>query len=102
MDMPQDQKLFREMSEPHESREALQAAHHQFFEEVVELRKKHKIANILQIYADSYESDGEEAEMLGASMIGDQTRAESMCAFAYGSFKRQREEMLAKLLSGKQ
>jgi hypothetical protein len=70
MDMPQDQKLFREMSEPHESREALQAAHHQFFEEVVELRKKHKIANILLIYADSYESDGEEAEMYWGSNEG--------------------------------
>ncbi len=99
--MSEKQKLFREMSQPHESREALQAAHQVFFDEVLELRKKYKIAHVLLIYADSYEADGKELELLGASMIGNSMRSESMAAYAYGSLKRQREELLAKMLSGK-
>lgn len=93
-------KLFREMSQPHESREAMNKAHEDFFDELGELRKKHKIANVVVIMEDSYENDGEELGMIGASSYGDPLKAESLCGYGYGLYKREKEEMLAKLLKG--
>ena len=99
--MGQNQKLFREMSQPHESRDALNKAHEAFYEELGELRKKHKIANVVTIIEDSYDNGKDESSMLTAFAYGDGLKAESMSAYAYGTFKRKREEMLASLLAGK-
>ena len=57
-------KLYRELSEPFPSSEAAEAAYNAFLEELYELRKKHKIANVNFVLGISYVgAEGEEGEV---------------------------------------
>lgn len=97
----QNRKLFREMSEPHESKESLSDAFDAFWNDVQASREKYRIQNIVVVIETSYITEGEEVSNLGVSTLGDRTQAESMCSYAFGKLKSEREELLARLLKGK-
>jgi hypothetical protein len=93
--------LFREMSEPHESREAMDAAADKFFELVTAARKECRIKNVAMVVEVVHVSDGEEREGYGVLRLGDGSASEAMFAYGYGVSKTQREELMGALLKGK-
>lgn len=98
-------ECYRRMQVPHEDSEAAAKAFDDFCKAVDDAREKFKIADVLivsRIRAMIPGPGGEPAEGEGvmAFSLGDPTLSESMAAYAYGHYKRVREEHLAQLLSG--
>lgn len=101
---PNPERYLR-MQVPHEDSEAAAQAFDDFCEAVDAAREKFKIADVLivsRIRAMMPATDGTKVEGEGvmAFSLGDATLAESLAAYAYGHYKRKREEHLAQLLSG--
>jgi hypothetical protein len=95
-------KLWREMQEPHESAEAVNAAVDAFLDDVGKAREKHRIADVLTCATLRYvDETGEEVEAMLSHHYGDFTHAEGLAAYSYGRIAQQRQEMIAKLSSGK-
>lgn len=91
----QDPKTYREMLVPHESRDVAAEQADAFIEGVRELRKKHRMANVLLVVEIRYEAGGEETNGMVSAHLGDTLQAEPMAAFAYGfqaSASRERNE----------
>lgn len=98
--MPANPDLYREMSQPFANADEAEKALTGFFEELGELRKKHRIANAYTIIAVMVVgSDGEEGEVVTSGMYGDSLRAESLTAWAFGHESAQRQEKIAKLIA---
>lgn len=94
-------KRFREMQEPHESSEVMAKSFDEFFKVVEAARLKFRVAEVEIVAVMKALTDGgQEGEAMLRMHLGDPLRAESMAAFAYGTLKREREEMIATLLSG--
>lgn len=92
-------KLYREMSEPHENMEALNAALGSFFDDVAELRKKHKLRDVVFIVNTSYVAkDGEEIDGGVHGSFGNSLNHESMLAHTLGLVQANRQESIAKML----
>jgi hypothetical protein len=99
--MSQNQKLFREMSEPFENAEVANKAINEFFEELGELRKKHKMTNVHTIVAGSFTaSDGDESEWMTSCHYGDSMKAEMMAVWSYGQEAVKRQETFGHLMKG--
>lgn len=96
-----DTKLYREMSEPHPSREALNEDLQKFHEGLAELRKNCKLQNIVVIIQTPFLADGKEG--LGTSLhtLGDRMQAQAMCAYGYGWLKSEIANAMAHRLAGK-
>jgi len=94
-------KLFRSMSEPHESLEAADQTIKAFLNELGELREKHKIANVLTVIADSAKTaDGDDTEFIMPHMYGDSLRMEALAAYAFGQAAVIRQESMGALQKG--
>lgn len=85
MDHIKDPATYRAMLVPHESIEAATEALRAFRDDMRELRKKHRIAEVNFIAKVIYvTADGEETEGAAPLHIGDPTHAWPMSAFAAG------------------
>lgn len=94
-------KLFRELSEPFTSNEEADKALRAFFDELGELRKKHRIRDLHMIVGGSVRtSDDDEGEFMSVMHYGDSSRAEAMSAYAYGVATAERQEVMSKFLKG--
>jgi len=93
-----DLKRYRQASEPHSTRADAEAAAKAFYDDLAELRVKHRIRDVLVVYSVSFEENDQELSSFGLTGFGNQTLWESMAAFAYGSEKRSRETRIAELL----
>jgi len=94
-------KLYREMSEPHATAAEVNASLQAFFDDLGELRKKHKLRDIVAIVNTSYlASDGIE-EIDGGSWFGygNSMNYEIMLAHTLGIVQTERQEMLARAMS---
>jgi hypothetical protein len=96
-----DPTLWREMQEPHESLSATNAAVEGFFEELGALREKYRLADVVVVGRVVYlDEQGGEVEAMTTSVYGESLRAESMAAYAYGSFAAKRQRAISDMLSG--
>lgn len=100
--MTKNLKLFREMSEPFETKEAALEAVALFIKDVAEARERHKITNVLTtINVNFIAEDGLESEANAAHMLGDSSQAEALAAMTYGQMKSEHEARIARMLKGK-
>ena len=97
-----DADNYLKMSEPHESFDAAKDALAKFYEELGELRRKHKIRDLLCVVYDGYKNeDGNIGEIMHHTAYGNSLNPVVMAAYVYGQEKNERDEMMGKLLSGK-
>lgn len=97
-----DQKLYRQMQEPHESADAAQAALTAFLEDLGELRKKHRIAEVLTCPTVRFIDKGDfESEAIVPHFYGDNSHAEVSAAFALGVYSQERQESISRMKSQK-
>lgn len=97
-----DPENYYKMSEPFESSDLANEAIKQFHDELAELRKKHKIRDVLIVLngAVRYE-DGNVGEYMICNTFGSVMNAMTMAAFAYGQEKENHSEIIGKLLANK-
>lgn len=95
-----DPKTFAECSAPFGTAEGLKLAFEGFHQELRELRKKWRIANVHVVVEDSYLCD-ELTPMptLFCIDFGDASKWEGMAAYGFGKESQSREEMVAQLLA---
>ena len=94
--------LYRELSKPFPTKEAANAALVAFQEELGELRKKHRLADVTVVVSVSITyPDGEEGDAMIVGGYGSTTKRESMLAYAYGKERAENEAALAKMLKGR-
>jgi len=100
MPVVQNPKLYRELSVPFESAEAANAALTAFYEEVRELRKKHKITDlhlICQVSANFKDDDGEdEGQLMAVCHFGSELMIEGMTGYAFGKAHADSKARIAK------
>lgn len=97
-----DPKLYREMSKPFDTVEQARAASSAFVDEFIELRKKHRIADVYCITQFCYLNDeGEEIVAGGQVGLGNSFEHEAMLARTLGRIQAERQAMINRLLSAK-
>lgn len=57
-------KKYRQLSEPHQSADAVNAAFEQFYAAISEARDRYKIRDVVVVVLDSHEGGGEETEVI--------------------------------------
>ena len=94
-------KLYRELSEPFASSEAVNEGLENFFADLGELRKKHKIRDLVVLVSLSYMSqDGtDELDTITQMEYGDAMKHEMMLAHTLGLVQAERQELIAKCLA---
>jgi hypothetical protein len=96
-----DPENYKQMAVPYENQDEANKAMSSFYDELSELRKKHKVRDLVVIVYGSVISDGEEGEFMNSMAFGNSINHLAMAAFAYGKEKQSHNEMIQKLLAGK-
>lgn len=100
--MASDYETYAEMMVPHESQEEAEKNSLAFFLGVMELRKKHRIANALIITEMRYKTDENGgASQIRTSSIGDTESALPLAAVVYGKLRQEHAQRIDALASGK-
>jgi hypothetical protein len=90
-----DPANYRAMLEPHESVDAANEAANAFFEGVAELRKNHRLPNVLIVADVHYLAEGgTETPGRVSSFLGDVLHAEELAAYAHGYETARRQERI--------
>jgi hypothetical protein len=99
-------RLYRELSQPFESVEKVNEAVEAFMGELRALREKHKIQDVHIVIAGTClgadvdeEGKREEFPWMLTAHHGDQLKAESMAAYAFGRAAADRQEFVGKQTS---
>lgn len=87
--------LYHELSRPYPDHGSAVAALDAFAEDLAELRKKHRIADVCVVMAVTAK-DEEVTSMVG---LGDQLKALTLLARAYGAAQEKLRRLLARLAS---
>lgn len=96
-----DSATYREMAEPYETSDEADAALNAFFEELRELRKKHRIANTYTVaQVSALDDEGYEQDLITAAHNGDNQRVLAMVAWAFGREQKHHEQMVRRLATG--
>ena len=74
---------YRKMLEPFESTEKANDAMASFFNDLYELRNKHKIPDVHVVVQIGYVIEDDESSAFAAMHIGDEINAEKMTAYAF-------------------
>ena len=91
---------YRKAGEPHTSPAAAETAIRAFYDELSELRVKHKIKDLYVIYNIAViEKDGKETALSGMTGFGTQSLWVSMTACAFGAEKASHERTIRRLLA---
>lgn len=96
-----DPENYRKMSEPFASADEANAALKEFMAGVRELRKKHRIADVLTVVAVNAKYESGEGRAITHGFNGNSQNAEGMAAYAYGQESADRREWMNRLMSGK-
>ncbi len=91
-----DPKLFREMSEPHESPEKAGEALEAFYADVRAAREKHRIRNVMIVGEVSMIIDSEQTQAMSYQTCGDIAAAEMLAAYGMGYARKERQMLIAK------
>ncbi len=99
--MPSDLNLYRELSAPFPSLEALNEAITAFYAELGELRRKYRLLNVtVLVEANLIQSDGTEGSGAARCHFGNEAHQLAMIAQAYGRTKAEWDERLRWLARG--
>jgi hypothetical protein len=97
-----DPENYSKLSVPFESSDTASEALENFYKEVGELRKKHKIPDLLMIVKASVKyEDGEIGDIIHHSFYGNVLNQLPMAAYVYGQTQADHEEVISRLLKGK-
>lgn len=92
--------LYRKLSEPFASSEAVNEAFVAFIEELRALREKHKLADVHVIVSGNMLArDGEEIPYIVTGHQGDTHKIEAMCAYSQGLAAADRQQETGRLMS---
>ncbi len=92
--------LYRELDIPFESQAAADAALAAFWNDLAEIRRKHKIPDLVASVRVSYASGDGEAQAFTSCEFGDVLRHEAMAAHTFGQLQAERQERIGKLAEG--
>lgn len=95
MNIRNDPKTYRELSNPFATNEEANAALRAFFDDVEAARRKHKIADVIALCEIVVEIEGEETRGSGSLHMGDASRQLVMLAREFGAAQQAHQEMLA-------
>ena len=91
--------LYRELSAPFESIDEANKNFTEFQDQLYELRKKHRIADLLFVAQVPVKyDDGEQGTPIVVGMFGDETKMEAITAYALGYAQSQRQERIARIM----
>ena len=97
-----DPATYRRLSEPFASVDEAEKAWMAFAAELRELRAKHRIADLLAVAGISFiAADGEESWLPIVLHNGDEMKAETLAAYAFGAEQANRQERIARALQAK-
>lgn len=96
-----DPETYLQLSAPFENTEDANNAMQSFYEELGELRKKHKIRDLLVVTYGSVKTADGESEFLNSMSYGNTLNALPMAAYAYGQEKQSHGDVINSLLIGK-
>lgn len=97
-----DTENYYNMSEPFNGEKEANEAVGKFFEELGELRKKHKIRDVLVVLYDSVKyDDGNCGEFMCTGNYGNQINCLPMAAYLYGQEQSEHVERINKMVSKK-
>ena len=94
-----DPALYRQMSIPFNTIDQANEALAAFFAEVAELRKKHRIADVVCLCEISHTLDGEEVRGSAHLHLGDVGAHLPMLAREYGAARQKHEDDMARLIA---
>lgn len=92
-------KLFRELNEPFESAEEMNAAFDAFQADLSAAREKHGIPNVYCVLCFSVVQDGEEVESMTSVSYGDSLRRQPMTAWAYGRESADHDSLMRRIVA---
>lgn len=95
---PSDAAVSRECSQPKSQQQAAQDWD-AFCEELYELRRKHRIAELYTVGQQPIVDQENEGVVHGAAHFGDQTKREAIAAWAFGFESAQRQAAIAKIVA---
>lgn len=91
--------LYREMSAPFASADEANTALSAFYEDLYELRRKHRMTDVLCIVQVNVALEGDEAPMMSRMHIGNSLNALPLSAYAYGAESSENEQRIAYMLA---
>ena len=95
----QDTATYREMSEPFAGTEELNDALLAFYEDLREIRTKHRLADVLVVVQDAYlDNDGQEIPALSRSNIGSIHNCLPMATWLYAKEQADHKRYLRHLM----
>lgn len=94
-----DSANYRKLSEPMATSQEADAALEAFWEELYELRNKHRITDVSIVFRVNYlADDGQEASVTSTAHYGDVNNHEAMMAFGLGQAAAERQERVGKMI----
>ena len=94
--------LYRELSKPFAGRELAEQSMEKFFEELAELRKKHRIADVVCVtQVNIQDASGEEGAQIATIRLGQASEHPTILAHALGSIRQEMNQALDFLMSRK-
>ena len=92
---------YRKLCEPFPSAEAAEDALNAFWEELYELRNKHRIPDLTVVARANFASDDDdEASVMVDVHCGDRLQKEPMLAWAFGRAQADRQAEIGRLMNG--
>ena len=93
---------YLELSLPFEDTSQANAALEAFYEELGQLRKKHRLPDVHVIVLMNIDHGGHLGNALSSAHFGNSAEAAGMCAWSYGKERAQQQAHLEKLMGGEQ
>jgi len=91
--------LYNEMNQPFEDRDIANESLMKFYEEVGELRKKYKVADLFIVTRGSVKYGDKIGEFMNTMFYGDSLKQESLAAFGFGQAQADYREIINMVLS---
>lgn len=96
-----DPDNYRELSRPFETSAAANESLNLFMDAVRDLRKLHRIPDVLVVVAVNVKYNGGEGRAMSHSSHGDFLNSEALAAYAYGRLAQDRKSLMNRMLAGK-
>lgn len=90
----QNNALYHEMNQPFENKDIANEAIMKFNEEIGDLRKKYKIADLFIVTRGSVKYEDKVGEFMNTMFYGDSLKQESLAAFGYGQAQSNYREII--------
>jgi len=95
----QNAKLYRELSQPFATVEEAEAAVQAFADDLHELRRKHRIPDVLTVIEFVVIDGEDEGPRIASFAFGDQLKTPTLAAYAFGMFAHDTERLVTKIIA---